>query len=159
MFTVANFDVSFLADHMVQFAKEMLACQSAGQAQFVVHDRTRATSFIEYLRQFTEFLSGTTDPLDLPKTHPGAYQMQDFPVAAEIEKVENLLIKAVIWRFQSGYQELAGSQSKDRSSGLISYDKDRLLSLCDNTISLIKQGETTLDLPEYPGEATTTKTK
>lgn len=159
MQSVANFDVSFLSDVLVKFANELLAAQSPGQAQFVVHDRKRTTAYVARTREYVTFLSATTDPLDLPKTHPGAYQVMDFPSAEQIEQVENLIVKRVVWGFQAAYQELVGSQSKDRASGLVSFDKERLISLCDNTDELVKLGETTLDLPEFPGGPTITGKK
>ena len=77
--TVANFDIAGAADRIVTFANELIASQSARQAEFNVHDRDRSTSYLDRLEGYVGVISEPANPLDLPKTHPTAYPVNDFP--------------------------------------------------------------------------------
>ena len=121
MSTVANFDIAGAADRIVTFANELIASQSARQAEFNVHDRDRATAYLDRLEAYVGVISQPANPLDLPKTHPTAYPVTDFPADEQINTIENAEVRDVVRRFKAGYVELTGSQSKDRASGI--FDK------------------------------------
>lgn len=87
--TVANFDIAGAADRIVTFANELIASQSARQAEFNVHDRDRSTSYLDRLEGYVGVISEPANPLDLPKTHPTAYPVNDFPADELVNVIEN----------------------------------------------------------------------
>lgn len=146
--TVANFDVAGAADRIVTFSTELIASQSARQAEFNVHDRDRATAYLDRLQSYVDVISLPANPLDLPKTHPTAYPVTDFPLDDAINTIENAEVRDLVRRFKAGYVELVNSQSKDRASGIFEADKTRLLALIDNAKGIIAFGQDSMDLPE-----------
>ncbi len=150
--TIANMDVAGLGDRLAAFAEEMCTCQSAGQVEWNSHDQGRARTYMEYIRSYLEVLTKPNDPLDLPRSHPGSFPVRPFVPAERVELIENVAVKDIVRRFQAGYQELLGSQSKDRSTGLTGPDKVRMLALIENTLGIIEFGTSGLDLPENPSE-------
>jgi hypothetical protein len=77
--SVANFHTAGAADRLVTFANEIISSQSARQAEFNEHDRERATAYLDRLDAYVEVISNPANPLDLPKTHPTAYPIAEFP--------------------------------------------------------------------------------
>lgn len=150
--TVANFDIAGAADRIVTFANELIASQSARQAEFNVHDRDRASAYLDRLEAYVGVISEPANPLDLPKTHPTAYPVTDFPPDEQINAIENAEVRDLVRRFKAGYTELVKSQSKDRASGIFEADKTRLLTLIENARGIIAFGSESVDLPENPGD-------
>lgn len=150
--SVANFDVAGAADRIVTFASEMIASQSARQVEFNAHDRDRATSYLERLESYVAVISSPANPLDLPKTHPSAYPVGDFPADENINAVENAEVRDLVRRFKAGYVELTESQSKDRATGIYEADKNRLEALIENAKGIIGLGAESVDLPENPAD-------
>jgi hypothetical protein len=150
--TVANFDIAGAADRIVTFANELIASQSARQAEFNVHDRDRSTAYLDRLENYVGVISEPANPLDLPKTHPTAYPVTDFPPDEEINAIENAEVRDLVRRFKAGYVELVQSQSKDRASGIFDADKTRLMTLIENARGIIAFGGTSVDLPENPAD-------
>ena len=150
--TVANFDIAGAADRIVTFANELIASQSARQAEFNVHDRDRATAYLDRLEGYVGVISEPANPLDLPKTHPTAYPVTDFPPDDDINGIENAEVRDLVRRFKAGYVELVQSQSKDRASGIFDADKTRLMTLIENARGIIAFAGTSVDLPENPGD-------
>ena len=97
--TVANFDIAGAADRIVTFANELIASQSARQAEFNVHDRDRATAYLDRLEAYVGVISEPANPLDLPKTHPTAYPVTDFPPDEQINAIENAEVRDLVRRF------------------------------------------------------------
>lgn len=87
--SIANFDIAGAADRIVTFANEIIASQSARQAEFNEHDRGRATAYLDRLGFYIGVISVPADPLDLPKTHPTSYPIAAFPADDEINAIEN----------------------------------------------------------------------
>ena len=150
--SVANFDIAGAADRIVTFARELIDSQSAKQAEFNVHDRTRATAYLERLEAFVEVIAKPANPLDLPKTHPSAYPVADFPADEQINAIENAEVRDLVRRFKAGYVELVQSQSKDRASGIFEADNTRLAALIENAKAIITFGQDSVDLPENPAD-------
>ncbi len=150
--TVANFDIAGVVDRIVTFASELIASQSAVQAEFNVHDRGRASNYLDRLEAYVGVISEPDNPLDLPKTHPTAYPVTDFPPDEDINGIENAEVRDLVRRFKAGYIELVQSQSKDRASGIFDADKTRLMALIENARGIIAFAETSVDLPENPGD-------
>lgn len=149
---VMNFDVAGAADRLVAYGKELIACQSARQAEFVIHDRERAAAYLDRLLAFMDAVNLPDNPLDLPKTHPTAYSVAVFPANEAIEAVENAEVKDLVWRLKAAYVEITESQSKDRASGFERADHERIKQLVENAREIIKLGETPIDLPEQVDE-------
>jgi hypothetical protein len=76
----------------------------------------------------------------------------EFPTDEILHGIENLLLMDLLCRFKAAWVEVTGSQSKDRASGLLSHDIERLLAVIENCRLFIKLGEVTPDLPENPGD-------
>ena len=92
------------------------------------------------------------NPLDLPKTHPTAYPVADFPADELTNAIENAEVRDLVRRFKARYTELVQSQSKDRASGIFEADRKRLETLIENTLGIVAFGESSVDLPENPGD-------
>ena len=150
--TVANFDIAGAADRIVTFADELIASQSSKQAEFNVHDRNRANSYLERLEGYVEVIAKPANPLDLPKTHPQSYPVAEFPGDELVNTIENAEVRDLVRRFKAGYVELVNSQSKDRASGIFEKDKERLLALTENAKGIIAFGQASVDLPENPAD-------
>ncbi len=146
--TVANFDIAGAADRIVTFASELIASQSARQAEFNVHDRERGIAYLDRLQSYVDIISQPSNPLDLPKTHPTSYPVTDFPADESINVIENAEVRDLVRRFKAGFVELVNSQSKDRASGIFEADKTRLIALIDNAKGIIAFGQDSMDLPE-----------
>ncbi|MFW6061194.1 MAG: hypothetical protein ACOC93_00140 [Planctomycetota bacterium] len=157
--TVANFDVAGAADRVVTFARELIASQSARQAEFNSHDRGRATAYLGRLESYVGVISTPSNPLDLPKTHPSSYPVADFPADEEINAIENAEVRDLVRRFKAGYVELIHSQSKDRATGIFEADKGRLEALIENAKGIISFGAESVDLPENPADVPATAGK
>lgn len=149
---VANFDVAGAADRLVRYGQELIGSQSAVQAEFNSHDRERAEQYLDRLIAYMGAVNQPENPLDLPRTHPTAYPVREFPADENIDSVENAEIKDLVRRLKAGYVELTGSQSKDRASGFMAQDQKRITELIANAREIIKLGETVIDLPEQAGE-------
>jgi hypothetical protein len=150
--SVANFDVAGAADRIVTFANELIASQSAKQAEFNVHDRDRSSDYLDRLESYIGVIAQPDNPLDLPKTHPTAYPVTDFPVDEQINVIENAEVRDLVRRFKAGYVEFVHSQSKDRASGIFAADKTRLDALIENSRGIIAFGQASVDLPENPAD-------
>ncbi len=150
--SVANFDIAGAADRINAFARELIASQSARQAEFNAHDRDRATAYLDRLDSFVGVISNPSNPLDLPKTHPSAYPISDFPADEEINVIENAEVRDLVRRFKAAHVELVNSQSKDRATGIFEADRSRLEALIENARGIIAFGQTSVDLPENPGD-------
>ena len=61
--SVANFDIAGAADRLVTFANEIIASQSARQAEFNEHDRERATAYLDRLESYVEVISNPANRL------------------------------------------------------------------------------------------------
>ncbi len=149
---IANFDIAGACDRIVSFANELVGSQSAKQAEFTIHDRTRATAYLSRLENYVGVVSEPSNPLDLPKTHPGVFPVKEFVGDDAINAIENAELRDLVRRFKSAFIELLGSQSKDRASGLFEFDKQRLLALIENARGIITFGENSVDLPENPND-------
>jgi len=150
--SVANFDIAGAADRIVTFANEVLASQSARQAEFNLHDRDRASAYLDRLESYVSVIANPTDPLDLPKTHPSSYPVADFPTDEDINVIENAEVRDLVRRFKAAHVELVNSQSKDRATGIFEADRTRLEALIENARGIIAFGQTSVDLPENPGD-------
>ncbi len=62
--SVANFDIAGAADRLVTFANEVIASQSARQAEFNEHDRGRASAYLDRLESYVEVIANPANPLD-----------------------------------------------------------------------------------------------
>ena len=150
--SVANFDIAGAADRIVAFSAELILSQSARQAEFNEHDRSRASAYLDRLQNYVQVISEPSNPLDLPKTHPTAYPIKTFQLDEDINTIENAEVRDVVRRFKAGYVELVNSQSKDRASGIFEADRLRLAALIENARGIITFGEESVDLPENPGD-------
>ena len=150
--SVANFDIAGAADRLVTFANEIIASQSARQAEFNEHDRERATAYLDRLESYVEVISNPANPLDLPKTHPTAYPIAEFPSDEQINAIENAEVRDLVRRFKAAHVDLTNSQSKDRATGIFESDRGRLEALIENARGMIDFGESSVDLPENPGD-------
>ena len=150
--SVANFDIAGAADRLVTFANEVIASQSARQAEFNEHDRERASAYLDRLESYVEVIANPSNPLDLPKTHPTAYPITVFPGDEQINAIENAEVRDLTRRFKAAHVELTNSQSKDRATGIFDADKVRLEALIENARGIIAFGETSVDLPENPAD-------
>jgi len=150
--SVANFDIAGAADRINTFAREVIASQSARQAEFNSHDRDRATAYLDRLESYVGVISNPSNPLDLPKTHPSSYPIADFPTDEEINAIENAEVRDLVRRFKAAHVELINSQSKDRATGIFDSDRSRLEALIENARGIIAFGQTSVDLPENPGD-------
>jgi hypothetical protein len=150
--TVANFDIAGAADRIVTFARELIASQSARQAEFNAHDRGRATAYLDRLESYVDVIGNPSNPLDLPRTHPTAYPVGTFPSDDQINAIENAEVRDIARRFKAAFVELVSSQSKDRATGVFEADRERLAALIANTRGMIAFGENSVDLPENPGD-------
>ena len=150
--SVANFDIAGAADRIVTFAREVIASQSARQAEFNEHDRTRATSYLDRLESYVSVIANPSNPLDLPQTHPTPYPMAVFPEDDEINAIENAEVRDLVRRFKAAHVELINSQSKDRATGIFQHDQSRLEALIENARGIIAFGESSVDLPENPAD-------
>ena len=150
--SVANFDIAGAADRIVTFAREVIASQSARQAEFNEHDRTRATSYLDRLESYVGVIANPSNPLDLPQTHPTSYPMATFPEDDEINAIENAEVRDLVRRFKAAHVELINSQSKDRATGIFDHDQSRLEALIENARGIVEFGETSVDLPENPAD-------
>ena len=150
--SVANFDIAGAADRISTFAREVIASQSARQAEFNEHDRTRASAYLDRLESFIAVISNPSNPLDLPKTHPSAYPIAEFITDEDINAIENAEVRDLVRRFKAAHVELINSQSKDRATGIFESDQTRLEALIENARGIITFGENSVDLPENPGD-------
>lgn len=150
--SVANFDIAGAADRIVTFSREVIASQSARQAEFNEHDRARATAYLDRLESYVGVISNPANPLDLPKTHPSAYPIAEFPTDEEINVIENAEVRDLVRRFKAAHVELVNSQSKDRATGIFEADRSRLEALIENARGIIAFGQSSVDLPENPGD-------
>jgi hypothetical protein len=148
--SLANFDIAGAADRLVTFANEIIASQSARQAEFNEHDRGRAVSYLDRLESYVEVISNPANPLDLPQTHPTSYPIAAFPADEEINAIENAEVRDLVRRFKAAHVELVNSQSKDRATGIFEHDRSRLEALIENARGIIAFGQTSVDLPENP---------
>jgi hypothetical protein len=126
--SLANFDIAGAADRIITFANEIIASQSARQAEFNEHDRGRAVSYLDRLESYVEVISNPANPLDLPQTHPTSYPIAAFPIAAfpedeQINAIENAEVRDLVRRFKAAHVELVNSQSKDRATGIFEHDR------------------------------------
>lgn len=156
--SVANFDIAGAADRLTTFAREVIASQSARQAEFNSHDRGRATAYLDRLGSYVGVISNPSNPLDLPKTHPSAYPIAEFPTDDEINAIENAEVRDLVRRFKAAHVELINSQSKDRATGIFEADRNRLEALIENARGIIEFGQTSVDLPENPGDVEAVQT-
>lgn len=150
--SVANFDIAGAADRIVTFANEIIASQSARQAEFNEHDRGRATAYLDRLGFYIGVISVPANPLDLPKTHPTSYPIALFPADDQINAIENAEVRDLVRRFKAAHVELINSQSKDRATGIFDHDRSRLEALIENARGIISFGESSVDLPENPAD-------
>lgn len=148
MATVTNFDIAGVGDRTVQFAEELLKSQSAGQAEFNVHDRGRATAHCDRVLSFLTLVTADPNPLDLPKTHPTSYPVRDFLDDDAVDSIENTTVKDVVRRWKAAHTEAVGSQSADRASGVQAQDLGRLVALIEAIKLLVEFGADTPDIPE-----------
>lgn len=149
---VANMDVAGLAGRLVQYARELMLSQSARQVEFSIHDRERCTTFLDRIILYIDAVCKPSNPLDLPRSHPTMHPCTVFPADEELHAIENALIMDLLCRFKAGWVEIVGSQSKDRASGILPADIGRMKALVENCRLFIELGETTMDLPENPGD-------
>lgn len=150
---VANFDVAGAGDRLTRYAAELIGSQSHGSAEFNEHDRKRATEYLDRLIAYMKAVNVPDSPLDLPKTHPTAYPIKDFAANEQINAIENAEVRDLVRRLKAAYMELTGSQSKDRASGFLAADLERIEKVIANAREIIKLGEAVEDLPEQTGEA------
>jgi len=150
--SVANFDIAEAADRIVTFSREVIASQSARQAEFSEHDRARATAYLGRLESYVGVISNPANPLDLPKTHPSAYPIAEFPTDEEINVIENAEVRDFVRRFKAAHVELVNSQSKDLATGIFEADRSRREALIENARGIIAFGQSSVDLPENPGD-------
>lgn len=149
---VANFDVAGAADRLVRYAQELIGSQSASQAEFNEHDRGRATQYLDRLLAYMIAVNQPDNPLDLPRTHPTAYPVDELPADENINAIENAEVRDLVRRLKAAYTELTQSQSKDRASGFMAQDQERISKLVENARKIIDLGQVVIDLPEQAGE-------
>ena len=72
--------------------------------------------------------------------------------AEQINAIENAEVRDLVRRFKAAHVELTNSQSKDRATGIFESDRGRLEALIENARGMIEFGESSVDLPENPGD-------
>lgn len=145
---VKNFDVAGVVDRLARYASELVVSQSASNAEFNEHDRGRATKYLDRLTAYMDAVNTPANPLDLPKTHPTDYPVKDFTPDEAVNAIENAEVRDLVRRLKAAYTELSESQSRDRVSGFLVTDHDRIKALVENARNIVALGVNTEDLPE-----------
>lgn len=144
---VMNSDIKALHSRVNRFIEEMRDSVSSRSSLVNDFDKARLTSYLSALRFYHDYVM-TQAPLDLPETHPRLYKLRENPA---VPVLENEMMNDIIEKFQLLRDELVNSQSARNSSGLISFDSIRFLSVVSNIetfLSTYVSQATPLDLPE-----------
>ena len=152
MISVANMDIAGIAGRFAQFAQELIVSQSAGQPEFVIHDRRRTTTLLDYLLTYVDAITKPANPLDLVASHGSVHPVLDFPTDEAVHAISNMLVMDLLCRFKAAWLELTASQSINRASGLHEADVTRLKEIIANCRLFIELGEAE---PTPPGSAST----
>lgn len=144
---VYNHDVAGLHRRMNRFIGEMAASASTNLSQMSEYDQNRLRTYLGAVRTYVNWVISQPQ-LDLPETSPRKYELEANPV---VPLVENEAIIDIIRMMELARDEVTDGQSARMSSGLISFDVQRVGSVInkieaflDSYVAII----TPLDLPE-----------
>lgn len=152
---VRNLDVAGLGDRIVELAVNLLEDASVAQAETSPHAIRRIKAGLDRLDRYVVAVSSPIQPLDLTVSFPQPVAVLDFPIG-RVGEIENREIKDIVRRLLKLWQETIGGQSKDRTSGLNSHDKQRFDELVSNIRSMVAfiKGEPAGDSAETPDGVT-----
>lgn len=143
-----NHDVAGLYRRMNRFIVEMCKCASSGLPDMLNEfDKARLLSYLGAIRSYVNWITAQPQ-LDLPETSPMEADLDEDP---EIPEIENESAKDIVRMLCVGRDEVVYSQSSRHSSGLVEFDKVRLLAVIDkvdNFVSEYLETATPIDLPE-----------
>ncbi|RLA20985.1 MAG: hypothetical protein DRQ62_09935 [Gammaproteobacteria bacterium] len=142
-----NHDISGFHRRFNRFITELKKSVSSSGSLVNAFDKKRLATYIAALRSYQKWV--TDQPaLDLPDTHPRAYELDDNP---EYVDLENESIVDAIRMLELARDELVRSQSSRSAAGLIEHDDVRLTAMINKIDSFLTsyiEEITPLDLPE-----------
>lgn len=144
---VYNHDVVGIVNRLNRFMDEAYKSVSSSGSSVNSFDQARLQAYINAARVYIAHVVGQPQ-LDLPESHPRAY---DVEMAPELANVENESINDILVYFDLARFGVINSQSARDASGLKGFDLTRLNSILDKAESLLQNyiaSATPLDFPE-----------
>jgi hypothetical protein len=145
--TTKNIHVPELYNMIIRFIVEVQKSQSANTSVNNDFDLKRYKTYFNALRVKISVMKHPSS-LDLPETDPYLFALRELP---ELVDKENEVINQLSLFMRAMALELRKSQSADNSSGIVSFDRTRLLALveeCETYITDYAMNVQPLDLPE-----------
>jgi len=144
--SVKNADIAGLHSRVLDFKNELIKSQSSGLRSFQEADVARLKSYLAACKAYKAWI--TSQPvLDLPKTHPRPVSLRDNPEVV----TENAAVTDCLRMLDAMATELAGSQSADLSSSLVSHDGKRFDDICtklETYLTDFVETQHPIDMPE-----------
>lgn len=145
--TIFNSDVLLITQKVNRFIEEMTRSQSANVSGLTPADKARLLSYTAALKDLLAWI--TTQPLlDLPETHPRAYELEPFPPVPEPENDD---LGNVVRLFEALRTEMVNSQSARLAGTLNKHDVARFEAIVvkiENFVSGYIDKAEPLDFPE-----------
>lgn len=152
MADVYNHDMAGLVSRINRFIVEMHKASSSSLSEMSEADVGRLKSYLGALRAYHGWVTSQPE-LDLPETAPRLITLEPFPSIGDVENegINDILRMMILMR-----DELVGSQSARRPSGLVAFDSGRFLAIVSKVENFLEQYvavATPLDLPESSPQA------
>ena len=119
---IQNIDIVDLVNRLDVYMLEISAASSATRHETTVHDVNRVEAMVTRFETRFNLLAGQPE-LDFPKTHPKAWTV---PAAPDLPILENQDSQTIINLLATMRQEIAGSDSAERTTGLKPADRGRI---------------------------------
>lgn len=133
MAEVNNQDIAGLQPRINRFITEALKSNSSSVNEILPHDMARLVSFLDAIDAYHNWIKAEPQ-LDLPKTNPRKYMLEDDAVVADVsnESINDWMRFMVTLR-----DELVLSESASKASGLNEFDSKRLQANTDKARSFL----------------------
>ena len=149
-----NLDIVGVWNRLNRYIIEVQKSQSANLSLTVDADMIRVRSYLSTIRFLIQHILDVPT-LDLPETNPQEHTLRAAPELADIENENCAHIALLLATLRD---ELVMSQSSRMSTGLVSFDVNRLLAgitKAENYMSNFVAEATPVDLPESSPRAAT----
>lgn len=145
--TIFNSDVLLIVQKTNRFIEELVKSQSANVSGLTPADKARLLSYTAALKDLLAWI--TAQPLlDLPETHPRAYELEPFPPVPEPENDD---LGNVTRLFEALRTEMVNSQSARLAGTLNRHDVGRFSAIVDKIEAFVSgyiDKAEPLDFPE-----------
>jgi hypothetical protein len=134
--TVFNTDIFGLVRRLNRAIFELIKSASANIIDMNAFDQGRLTAYIGGLRSYVAWVVAQPQ-LDLPESSPDPIQIAAGPQIPA--SMENDAIMDLVEMLRRARVELVNSQSARQSTGLITYDHNRFLSILNKAENFLNQ--------------------